>query len=208
MIEFDVLNDLDHSNLLRLADLLESNLLTPPFSTLSLQDHIAEAHVASVSAYLDELTQRQASPSQIALILRSFAAGKQVNPSASELIDIVVSGPDVAATARDTGVVIRHYSTRLKSACSLSVMPFTRDILSFGIWQTGSTQMNRSKRLYASKCAVNKRTLRSTARWSDGLQGILSKRSGQAHAYRGCTTTPGLWPWLVQYTARCTPNVW
>ena len=114
MTEFDALNDLDQMSLIRLADLLESNLLTPPFSTLSLQDHIAEAHVASVSAYLNELTQRQVSPSQIALILRSFVAGREVNPSASELIEIVVSGPDVAATARDTGVVIRQLFNKAK----------------------------------------------------------------------------------------------
>ena len=114
MIEFDALNDLDQMNLIRLADLLESNLLTPPFSKLSLQGHIAEAHVTSVSAYLDELTQRQVTPTQIALVLRSFAAGRQVNPNISELIDIVVSGPDVAATARDTGVVIRQLFNKAK----------------------------------------------------------------------------------------------
>ena len=114
MIEFDVLNDLDHPSLIRLADLLESNLLMPPFSTLSLQDHITRGHVASISAYLYELTQRRVSPSQIALILRSFAAGRQVNPSVSELIDVVVSGPDVAATARDTGVVIRQLFNKAK----------------------------------------------------------------------------------------------
>ena len=114
MIEFDALTELDQMSLIRLADLLESNFLTPPFSKLSLQDHIAKAHVASISAYLEELTQRQVSPSQIALLLRSFAAGRQVNPSVSELIDIVVSGPDVAATARDTGVVIRQLFNKAK----------------------------------------------------------------------------------------------
>ena len=45
MIEFDALSELDQMSLIRLADLLESNLLTPPFSKLSLQGHIAEAHV-------------------------------------------------------------------------------------------------------------------------------------------------------------------
>ena len=35
--------------------------------------------------------------------------------------------------------------------------------------------MNPSRRPYASKCAGNKRTLRSIARWSGGLQEILSK---------------------------------
>ena len=108
MIEFGVLYDLDHPTLIRLADLLESNLLAPPFSKLSLQDHISESHVASVATYLNELAQHRLSPSHISLILRSFAAGHQVNPSVSEMLDVVVSGPDVAATARDTGVVVRQ----------------------------------------------------------------------------------------------------
>lgn len=108
MIEFDALNNLDRTSLIKLAELLEANLLTQPFSKLTLRDHIAEAHTVSVSVCLNELTQQQASPTQIALVLRSFAAGRQVNRSVSELIDVVVSGPDVTTTARDTGVVMRQ----------------------------------------------------------------------------------------------------
>ena len=108
MKESDALNDLDHPSLGTLADLLEANLLTAPFTKLSLQSHIPKAHVASISSYLNRLAKQEVSTSQIALIIRSFAAGKQANPGISELIDVVVSGPDVAATARNTGVVIRQ----------------------------------------------------------------------------------------------------
>ncbi len=48
------------------------------------------------------------SPAQIALVLRSVAASRQANRDISELIDVVVSGPDAVATARDTGVVTRQ----------------------------------------------------------------------------------------------------
>ena len=108
MTELEALNAMDRSSLIRLADLLEANLLAPPFGDLTLQDHIAESHVTSVSACLVELTRRDASPSQIALVLRAFAAGREVDRDVSELIDVVVSGPDAAAAARDTGVVIRQ----------------------------------------------------------------------------------------------------
>ena len=114
MIEFDVLNNLDRTSLIRLAELLEANLLTPPFSKLTLQDHIAEAHAASVSACLNELARQQAPPAQIALVLRSFAAGRQVNRGVSELIDVVISGPDVTTTARDTGVVMRQLFSKAR----------------------------------------------------------------------------------------------
>ena len=108
MIEFDALHNLDRPSLIRLAELLEANLLAPPFSKLTLRDHVAEASVAAVSACLNELDRRLAPPAQIALVLRSFAAGRQMNRSVSELIDVVVSGPNVTEATRNTGVVMRE----------------------------------------------------------------------------------------------------
>ena len=108
MIELEALNALDRSSLIRLADLLEANLLVPPFGRLALQDYVGEYRAESVSACLVALTRAEASPSQIALIMRAFAAGRDVEPDVSELIDVVVSGPDAAAAARDTGVVMRQ----------------------------------------------------------------------------------------------------
>ena len=42
MTELEALNAMDRSSLIRLADLLEANLLAPPFGELTLRDHIAE----------------------------------------------------------------------------------------------------------------------------------------------------------------------
>ena len=75
---------------------------------LTLRDHIPTAHVDSVLACLNEISRRQTSPTQIALVLRSFAAGVQANRNVSESIDVVVSGPDPSAATRDTGVVMRQ----------------------------------------------------------------------------------------------------
>ena len=114
MIDFSELSDLDHSSLIRLAESLESGQLAPPFTDLSLQPQIAEVHIDTVSTFLDALTLCQMSPSQIALVFRSLAAGRQVNPDISEMIDVVVSGPDVAAVYRDTGVVIRQLFNKVQ----------------------------------------------------------------------------------------------
>ena len=88
--------------------------MAPPFSELALRDHVARGHAESVSVCLVELSRRAASPSQIALILRAFVAGRDANPDVSELVDVVVSGPDVTAAARDTGVVIRQLFSKAR----------------------------------------------------------------------------------------------
>ena len=108
MIEFTALAEIDRNNLIRLAELLEAGLLAPPFGALTLREHIPTAHVDSISACLDDIAQQQTSPAQMALVLRSFAAGTQVNRDMSQSIDVVVSGPDPSAAARDTGVVMRQ----------------------------------------------------------------------------------------------------
>ena len=114
MTDFSVLNDLEQSRLIELAEILESGQLAPPFSALSLQPHISEDHIDSVSTVFKHLSQCQMSPTQIALVIRSFAAGRKVNPDISEMLDVVVSGPDVAAVFRDTGVVIRDLFNKVQ----------------------------------------------------------------------------------------------
>ena len=108
MIEFDILNDVDGQSLSALAKMLESGLLTPPFTALSLQGLVAQNQAAPVSAFLNQLTQRPESPQYIGLVLRSFMAGKGRSQSPAEIIDVVVSGPDATSTARDTRVVMRQ----------------------------------------------------------------------------------------------------
>ena len=108
MIEFDILHDVDGQSLSALAQMLESGLLTPPFTALGLQGWVAQNQAAPVSALLNRLAQRIESPGDIGLVLRSFTAGKGYAKSAYDHIDVVVSGPDATSTARDTGVVMRQ----------------------------------------------------------------------------------------------------
>lgn len=98
------LSNLDRAGLVRLAEILEAGLLAPPFRALALRQHLPDAAVEPVSTCLNGLARKDMSPAQIALVLRAFAAARQPEPS----IDLVVSGPDVPAAARDTGVVTRQ----------------------------------------------------------------------------------------------------
>jgi phosphatidylserine/phosphatidylglycerophosphate/cardiolipin synthase-like enzyme len=114
MMNFGALVELDRESLIRLAELLEAGLLRPPLGALALQSHIAGAHADATAACLNELARQQMSPAQIALVLGSFAAGRYVDQDIAALIDVVVSGPDTAATARDTGVVMRQLFNKAK----------------------------------------------------------------------------------------------
>lgn len=105
---FDTLAAVGKQDLVRLAELLEAGLLTPPLSELSLRDHIAATHAAPLAQCLGELVARDMPPDHIALLLRAFAAGVQVADSSSASVELVVSGPDATGGARDTGVVMRQ----------------------------------------------------------------------------------------------------
>ena len=107
-MEFDALAAADLQDLIRLADLMETGLLSPPLSALSLRDHIAAAHAVPIAQCLGELIARDMPPLHIALLLRAFAAGAQAAAGSSLLVEVVVSGPDATGGARDTGVVMRQ----------------------------------------------------------------------------------------------------
>lgn len=113
MIELATLADLDRKSATRLAEALEGGLLSPPFGALALQTHVSEAQVQAISTLLSGLAAQQMSPWQIALVLRAHIAGRQADRDVPRL-EIVISGPDVAATARDTGVVMRQMFSRAK----------------------------------------------------------------------------------------------
>ena len=108
MSEIGALNALDRASLTRLGDMLESNLLAPPYSEFSLRNLVDEAHLTSVSDLLTELSLQNLSQKHLALVIRTFAAGRSTVPTLTSMVDVVVSGPDVNATARDTGVVTRQ----------------------------------------------------------------------------------------------------
>ena len=108
MNEFSALAPLDRNDLIRLAELLEAGLLKPPFGPLTLANHVASQHMGTVSECFETLARRDLSPSQMALVLHAFAAGRQTGNEESPIVTVVVSGPDATATALDTGVVIRR----------------------------------------------------------------------------------------------------
>ena len=108
MIEFDTLDSIDGRNLTRLAQMLESGLLTPPFTALGIRGIVAQDQAATIAAFLNQLAERTGSTQSIGLVLRALMAGKGYSRSPAEIIDVVVSGPDVSSTARDTGVVMRQ----------------------------------------------------------------------------------------------------
>ena len=108
MTGFGALAALDRPTLIRLAELLEAGLLGAPFTPLTVGDHIPAAQAESVARCLGAISERQASAGQIALVVRAFAAGTRVNEHASQTVEVVVSGPDPSATARDTSVVMRQ----------------------------------------------------------------------------------------------------
>ncbi|MDE0386805.1 MAG: DISARM system phospholipase D-like protein DrmC [Defluviicoccus sp.] len=113
-MKFDALAAAERKDLLRLSELLEAGLLTPPMSVLSLRDHMAAAHAASVAECLAKLSAEGLPTAHIALVLRAFAAGTESVGDSSSPIEMVVSGPDATGGARDTGVVMRQLFARAR----------------------------------------------------------------------------------------------
>ncbi|MCY4231891.1 MAG: DISARM system phospholipase D-like protein DrmC [Alphaproteobacteria bacterium] len=91
-----------------LVGVLESGLLKPPLSDLSLQPHLGNANARPISELLGTFFEQGMTASQVAVVLRAFACGRELGREGNPHIEVVVSGPDLAATARDTGVVIRQ----------------------------------------------------------------------------------------------------
>ena len=112
---FDALSGLDSAIVNRLAELIEADLLTPPFTRLTVGDHVPTPRAEAVSRSLNDIASRQASAAQTALVLRAFAAGTTVKKDTSEAIQVVVSGPDPSGSARDTGVVMRQMFQNARS---------------------------------------------------------------------------------------------
>ena len=108
MTEFSALAAVDRQDLIRLADLLEAGLLTPPLSALSLHDHVAADHAGPLAQCLGEFVARDMPSAHVGLLLRAFAAGAQETDGLTLPLELVVSGPDAAGGARDTGVVTRQ----------------------------------------------------------------------------------------------------
>jgi len=98
---------IDDGTISHLAAILENGVLTPPYSTLALRQHVGR-YADAVAACLSDLDAKGLGPSQIVIVLKAFAEGRRDGGNPSDWIDIVVTGPDAASTARDTAVVVRQ----------------------------------------------------------------------------------------------------
>lgn len=107
-MKFDHLALLNRKELLRLAEQFVIDSSSPPLTELALRNHLTREHASKVAEFLKELVQQNMSPSQVALLLRAFAAGTEVSSYASSPVEVVVTGPDVTTSARDTSVVVRQ----------------------------------------------------------------------------------------------------
>lgn len=108
MTDFDTLAGTSTDELLRVANLIEAGLLTFPPDALALRDHVSQKQVANLAECLAKLARQDMRSEQVALLLRAYAAGRKSTDHVIQPIEIVVSGPDVAGGARDTGVVMRQ----------------------------------------------------------------------------------------------------
>ena len=115
MMDFKALSALPRNDFLRLANLLDAGLVTPPFGVLALRDHIPELHAPPVAQCLRELARQGMQPQHIALLIRAFAAGTQAPDDELPHVEVVVSGPNSTGSARDTGVVTRQLFGRAKA---------------------------------------------------------------------------------------------
>ena len=107
-MNFDPLAAIGGNGILRLAELLEAGLVTPPLSALALRDHVDGRHAAPLAECLAQMAGPEAPPTHLAVVLRAFVAGARSAGQASPSIEVVVTGPDVGGEARDTGVVVRQ----------------------------------------------------------------------------------------------------
>ena len=161
MIAFDPLAGVDGQSLSKLADLLDSGLLVPPFTALGLQGFVPQSHAAPISALLNELAHRTDSPGQIGLVLRSFTTGRRLSQNPSNTIDVVVSGPDVTSTARATGVVMRQMFNAARERVLAVGFAIHQGS---SVFQTLAERLDSSEQLKAILCVDVRREPTSTSR--------------------------------------------
>lgn len=98
---------LSPTELRTVAASLRSGRLCAPYSASSLGRHMAESIAGSVSAHLQEMSDTGMQPTAIAYSLELLASARSELSSVGDLIDLVLTGPQVAgAEHRDTSVVV------------------------------------------------------------------------------------------------------
>ena len=76
MIVSDEWRSLEQSELARVADLLESGFLVPPFTELGLRYHVGGPDAGPLLRCFSELRDKGMTPPQMAVVLRAYLAGR------------------------------------------------------------------------------------------------------------------------------------
>jgi phosphatidylserine/phosphatidylglycerophosphate/cardiolipin synthase-like enzyme len=95
------------SDLRALAAAISSGRLAAPFSTLSVERYITVAFAQSITESLQTFVACGISPQGLGRALELLADSMAERFSIEELVDLVTTGPDDGAAARDTSVVVR-----------------------------------------------------------------------------------------------------
>jgi len=96
------------SDLRALADALVAGRLAPPYSPFSLQRVVNSSLAGSLASGLQELAASGVSPSGLSRVLELLADSVATRPRLEDVVELVTTGPDSAASAgRDTSVVVR-----------------------------------------------------------------------------------------------------
>ena len=103
------LQQLTRSDLIALAEAMESGRVTLPFTALALQRYCSAADSASVARELQELADGGASRQTITRIVRLLVDERANHSGPEESVDLVLTGPETPGTTfRDTAVVVRE----------------------------------------------------------------------------------------------------
>ena len=172
MMNPQALSNIDRLGLARVAEMLESGLLSPPYTELGLRNHVDESQGPLLFQFLSELTTQGMTPSQVAVVLRAYLAGCAQTVDHSRDIDVVVSGPEPMTSLRDTAVVIRQMFSRAE-----------KNVLAVGfavhqghsVFQALASRLDEIDKLDVVLCVDIRREVGSTTNEAQILRGYAAK---------------------------------
>ena len=193
MIKFDALAAVDRKDLVRLAELLEAGLLTPPLSALSLRDHIAAVHAVPIAQCLGELIAREhAAPPYRAPVSRL----RRRRRTGWQLLIACRNGRQRAGRNRWRARYRRRHAAAVRQGRVSERWPLvSRSVRGSPCsrpWLTGSTTTILSRQPCASMSRrQHTAILPSTATSSGASRTNSCATSGPGTDCPGCTTIPG-----------------
>ncbi len=105
----DFVTQLSVSELIALAEALQSGRLRPPFTDIGLRTTVTTQHAAAVAAGLESLRGAGANGKTMGIVFSAIAIDRRNRPPVDDAIDLVTTGPEASGvTNRDTSVVVRE----------------------------------------------------------------------------------------------------